>query len=176
MIGKTIYESEKFSIRKLNNKAYYLIPKGLNFSYCAICGKKRKTISHHLIPRRMKCIIGIRDIMVRSCKSCEQKNHVEYKSVWSDFGEKDRLRDKIREQRMHLKSLHKKLKNLGYPEMETDEDIKEKNKVVGCAVCGKRFKKSYFDRHKCVNPHDKEGKHEEEGYKGRPVQRDEGLR
>lgn len=60
----------------------YLRSKNYKKGCCQICGKKRKTTAHHIIPRRLRCICPlISEIRVRVCLECEENLHPENKFI-----------------------------------------------------------------------------------------------
>ncbi len=56
----------------------YLSSTRIRKNHCDICGKRRKTTGHHLIPRRLKSINKeLSQLKIRACKECERKIHPE---------------------------------------------------------------------------------------------------
>ncbi len=63
-------------------KIRYLKSKNYKKNCCQICGKRRKTTAHHLIPRRLKCICPhLAEIRVRVCSECDEGFHPENKFI-----------------------------------------------------------------------------------------------
>jgi hypothetical protein len=62
------------------NSCFYLSGKGLHKGKCYICGKKRKTTAHHIIPKRMHKHCknnNLKEVRIRICKRCENLMHPE---------------------------------------------------------------------------------------------------
>ena len=56
----------------------YLSSTRIRKNHCDVCGKKRKTTGHHLIPRRLKSVNKeLSQLKIRACKECERKIHPE---------------------------------------------------------------------------------------------------
>ena len=63
-------------------KIRYLKSKAYKKDCCQICGKKRKTTAHHLIPKRLHCICPfLAEIRVRVCEECDLNFHPENKFI-----------------------------------------------------------------------------------------------
>lgn len=61
-------------------RIYYVKGKGLWKGYCSICGKKRKTSAHHLIPKRVHELCfhpALKELRISVCKKCEDQIHPE---------------------------------------------------------------------------------------------------
>jgi hypothetical protein len=113
MKGETIFKNEKFHLTSLDGMLF-LIPKGLTLSHCSVCGKRRKILRHHIIPKRCQCKIDvINEFMLNICNECEKKVHPEYKEVWKDLKEKGKMQSRIGEQRKQITGLINKLKKKG---------------------------------------------------------------
>ena len=60
----------------------YLKSKNYKKNCCQVCGKKRKTTAHHLIPKRLRCICPfLAEIRVRVCSECDDMFHPENKFI-----------------------------------------------------------------------------------------------
>ena len=80
----------------MNNKLIYLIRvgtcwyvKGVGLwkGYCYICGKKRKTTAHHLIPKRLHHLCkneDIKELRISVCEDCDKEMHPENKVFKED--------------------------------------------------------------------------------------------
>ncbi len=63
-------------------KIRYLKSKKDKKDCCQICGKKRKTTAHHIIPKRLRCICPhLAEIRVRVCSECDEGFHPENKFI-----------------------------------------------------------------------------------------------
>lgn len=63
-------------------KIRYLKSKNYKKNCCQICGKKRKTTAHHLIPKRLKCFCPhLAEVRVRVCSECDEQFHPENKFI-----------------------------------------------------------------------------------------------
>lgn len=63
-------------------KVRYLKSKNYKKNCCQICGKRRKTTAHHLIPRRLHCICPfLTEIRVRVCSECDIMFHPENRFI-----------------------------------------------------------------------------------------------
>lgn len=132
MKGKILFKNKEFQLRKVGN-FLYLIPKGLNLSHCFVCGKRRKILRHHIIPKRCMCKINIiNEFMLNVCDECEKKVHPEYRGLWKEIKEKDKLGDKIKEQRKHITVLLSKFKKAGLErkELRRRKHERKPNKIL----------------------------------------------
>lgn len=60
----------------------YLISINFKKNCCQICGKKRKTTAHHLVPKRLHCICPfLAEVRVRVCSGCDEDFHPENKFI-----------------------------------------------------------------------------------------------
>lgn len=60
----------------------YLKSKYYKKNCCQICGKKRKTTAHHIIPKRLRCVCPfLYEIRVRVCSECDEMFHPENKFI-----------------------------------------------------------------------------------------------
>ena len=58
----------------------YLFSKNNKKGCCQVCGRRRKTTAHHLIPKRLKCFCPIlAEVRIRVCKTCDDDFHPENK-------------------------------------------------------------------------------------------------
>ena len=90
------------------NGIIYLHNTKIRKNHCDVCGKRRKTTAHHLIPRRLKSInIELRNIRIRVCNECESKIHPE-----NQYQESFMLKRKEREVKYLKLRLNKKVKDL----------------------------------------------------------------
>ncbi len=56
----------------------YLKSTKIRKNHCDVCGKRRNTTAHHIIPRRLKSInTELSNIRIRVCSECESKIHPE---------------------------------------------------------------------------------------------------
>lgn len=56
----------------------YLKSMRIKKNHCDVCGKRRKTTGHHIIPKRVKSINKeLSQIRIRVCNECEKKIHPE---------------------------------------------------------------------------------------------------
>lgn len=61
-------------------KIRYLKSKNNKKGCCQVCGKRRKTTAHHLIPKRLRCVCPIlAEVRIRVCKECDDNFHPENK-------------------------------------------------------------------------------------------------
>ena len=68
---------------------WYIKGKGIWKGHCMICGKKRKTTAHHLIPKRIHRFCNnenLKEIRLRVCDECHKKLHPENKIIREDIG------------------------------------------------------------------------------------------
>ncbi len=80
----------------------YLGSTKIRKNHCDVCGKRRKTTAHHIIPKRLKSINKeLAQIRIRVCSECEKKIHPE-----NGYDESDLLRKQSR-QVIKLKKLLK---------------------------------------------------------------------
>ncbi len=78
IIGKNSFP---IIIRK-SGDIIYLDSVGLPKDYCSVCMKKKKTTSHHIIPKRVQAVnILLAKIRIRVCEECEDKIHCENKEI-----------------------------------------------------------------------------------------------
>ena len=101
-------------------KIRYLKSKNYKKNCCQICGKRRKTTAHHLVPRRLKCICPLlAEVRVRVCSECDKQFHPENKFIReSDIVKRQsknisNLQDAIRWRDGKIRALVNGLKNLG---------------------------------------------------------------
>jgi 5-methylcytosine-specific restriction endonuclease McrA len=86
---------------------------------CLVCGKRRKTTAHHLVPRRAGCKNRIlRELRIRICKECDKKVHPEHSWVPQAIKKRDKK----------IEELLEKLKILETPKAEIEVEIVEKSK------------------------------------------------
>jgi len=63
-----------------SGRVRYLISKNNKKGCCQVCGKRRKTTAHHIIPKRLKCFCPIlAEVRIRVCKECDEDFHPENK-------------------------------------------------------------------------------------------------
>jgi len=63
-------------------KIRYLKSNSYKKGCCQICGKKRKTTAHHLVPKRLRCICPhISELRVRVCSECDEQFYPENKFI-----------------------------------------------------------------------------------------------
>lgn len=56
----------------------YLMSNNNKKNCCQVCGKKRKTTAHHIIPKRLHCICPLlSEIRIRVCNECDLLFHPE---------------------------------------------------------------------------------------------------
>lgn len=81
--GKIEKEEELGDVYFLKvGRVRYLKSKSYRKNCCQVCGKKRKTTAHHLIPKRLHCICpSLAEIRVRVCSGCDEKFHPENKFI-----------------------------------------------------------------------------------------------
>jgi len=108
-------------------KIRYLMSGSYKKGYCQVCGKKRKTTAHHLIPRRLKCICRfLSEVRIRVCKDCHEDLHPENKIIReSDVVKRQskkivHLQDTIKDKNKNIMALTKELKNF-QKEVNKDE-------------------------------------------------------
>lgn len=101
-------------------KVRYLKSKSYKKNCCQICGKKRKTTAHHLIPKRLKCICPhIAEVRVRVCSECDEGFHPENKFIKeSDIVRRQsknisNLKEAIQWRDAKIRSLIKGIKDMG---------------------------------------------------------------
>jgi len=66
---------------------WYVKGIGLWRGYCYICGKKRKTTAHHLIPKRLHNLCkndDLKELRISVCEDCDKKLHPENKIFKED--------------------------------------------------------------------------------------------
>jgi len=60
----------------------YLMSNNSKKDCCQICGKRRKTTAHHIIPKRLRCVCPhLSEIRIRACSKCEEGLHPENKFI-----------------------------------------------------------------------------------------------
>jgi len=115
-------------------KIRYLKSKSYKKNCCQICGKKRKTTAHHIIPRRLRCACPyLAEIRVRVCSECDEGFHPENKFIKeSDIVKRQsknisNLKGAIRWRDSKIRSLIKGIKSMGESASELlnlkDEDF-----------------------------------------------------
>ncbi len=115
-------------------KIRYLKSKNYKKNCCQICGKKRKTTAHHLIPKRLRCICPfLAEIRVRVCSECDDMFHPENKFIKesdiikSQSKNISNLQDAVRWRDNKIRALTKGLKQMGVKVAELlglkDEDF-----------------------------------------------------
>lgn len=114
-------------------KVRYLKSRNYKKNHCQICGKKRKTTAHHLIPKRLQCICPhLAEVRVRVCSECDEKFHPENKFIKeSDIVKKQsnnisNLKDAIRWRDNKSKKIRKKIKMIS-KDMEEILGIKDED-------------------------------------------------
>ena len=76
----------------------YIISKNHKEKHCQICGKKRKTTAHHIIPKRLRCTCPLlAEIRVRVCSECNDWFHPENKLI--------KVNDVIQKQSKYISNL-----------------------------------------------------------------------
>ena len=69
---------KELSILRINGECLYLEGDGLKRGYCDVCGKKKKTTGHHLVPKRLGCRFKeLSKLKIRICESCNEGMHPE---------------------------------------------------------------------------------------------------
>ena len=85
MADKEIVTSDDIHLLKIG-KVRYLMSKSYKKNCCQVCGKKRKTTAHHLIPKRLKCICPLMaEVRVRVCSECNDSFHPENKFIKESY-------------------------------------------------------------------------------------------
>ena len=75
---KEIEDIYFFKIRKIR----YLRSINYKTGCCQVCGKKRETTAHHLIPKRLRCTCPfLSEVRIRVCSGCNSKFHPENKLI-----------------------------------------------------------------------------------------------
>lgn len=98
----------------------YLKSKSYKKNCCQICGKKKKTTAHHIIPKRLRCICPyLAEIRVRVCADCDEQFHPENKFIKeSDIVKRQskkisRLQEDIKDRDSKVRRLVKGIKEVG---------------------------------------------------------------
>jgi len=103
------FKNSQFKILKIKS-IYYIIPKGTmvtNKNKCFVCGKKRVTTSHHLVPVRAKCNYSfLKQLRIRACKECNKKLHPENKDITR------KIQKLILDQKKKIKNQRETIKHL----------------------------------------------------------------
>jgi len=75
MVEKIEKESDLGEVYFLKiGKIRYLKSNSYKKDCCQICGEKRETTAHHLVPKRLHCICPfLSEIRVRVCAECDKK-------------------------------------------------------------------------------------------------------
>ncbi len=114
--GRTLDDIYFFKIGKIR----YLKSNKYKKGCCQVCGKKRKTTAHHLIPKRLKCICPhLAEVRVRVCSECDEQFHPENKfikesDVVSRQSKKiNSLQESIRSKSNEIIKLTKGIKGIG---------------------------------------------------------------
>lgn len=85
MEDKEMVVADDISLLKIG-KVRYLMSKSYKKNCCQICGKKRKTTAHHLIPKRLRCICPlVAEVRVRVCSECNDSFHPENKLIKESY-------------------------------------------------------------------------------------------
>lgn len=104
-------------------KIRYLKSKNYKKDCCQICGKKRRTTAHHLIPKRARCICPyLAEVRIRVCLDCDKQIHPENKLI-RESDVVSRQSKKISELREFIRYKDSKIKNLTNGLKNIEEDI-----------------------------------------------------
>jgi len=73
-------QKNKMEIEKIKGRHpyFYLRFTDIKKNHCDVCGKRRKTTGHHLIPQRIKSENWkLSNLKIRACKKCNKELHPE---------------------------------------------------------------------------------------------------
>ena len=110
-------------------KIFYLDNSKKNI--CLVCGKRRKTTAHHLIPKRAGCTNKIlKELRVRVCKECDKKVHPEHSWVPQAIKKRDKrievLRERVKEAETPKVQITEKIEKAVEKVLEKEKEVKEK--------------------------------------------------
>lgn len=97
-------------------KIRYLMSKNYKKDCCQICGEKKETTAHHIVPKRLCCVCPLlAEVRVRVCEECDSNFHPENKFIKeSDIVKRQskvitRYNKKIKEQDSKIRAMEKKM-------------------------------------------------------------------
>ncbi len=142
-----------YLLRKQSGRSgiIYLKSTKIRKNHCDVCGKRRNTTAHHIIPRRLKSInTELSNIRIRVCSECESEIHPE-----NGYGESLMLKLKAREVKCLTLKLNKKIKDLKKIILDIFDERLENLKDSRKNFVSELIKKEQYKKiHAAVKQHD----------------------
>lgn len=83
-------------------KVIYIKSKDFKPGHCNVCGKKRKTTAHHLVPKRLRCVFpDLSELRIRVCDECDESFHPENRLI--------KVSDVVQKQNRTIEYLHNEI-------------------------------------------------------------------
>jgi len=131
---------------------WYIKGVGMWQGHCDICGKRRKTTTHHLIPRKIHKICkneNLKEMVVRACKDCHELMHPENRLIRKDQALKilanknDRLSDGPSWRAMRLNAINTSFRKI---KVNSEDMIRKINELL--KMSDENFKKQALENRK----------------------------